>query len=89
MSYTPEEVDEVLRGYGYDPAYVRRRGKTFVDTLMENHRLRAELAGANQRAEKAEAICKAIDKYTQYHQPLDWGVLNDLFDAWRKSRGDA
>jgi hypothetical protein len=46
--------------------------------------LRAELAAANQRAESAEAICAAIDKYTKYHQPLDWGVLNDLFDEWRK-----
>jgi hypothetical protein len=64
-----------------------------VERAKYNDTLRDGLAAANQRAEKAEAICNVINKYKilnqpLYCQPLDWEMLNDLFDAWHETKGE-
>jgi hypothetical protein len=41
---TPGQVDDALRGYGYDPEQVKIHGKIFMKVLFENLELRQKIA---------------------------------------------
>ena len=41
---TPEQVDDALRGYGYDPAQVKLHGQVFMKVLFENLELKKKIA---------------------------------------------
>lgn len=92
---TNEQIDDLLRQHGYDPAKVETTGRVFAEMCLENVRLRRQLAEAQagniaRVASRQAVIGDAIrqlsklvsDDFHGYRSEV-WSLLMAVYEAGR------